>query len=42
MTMVAIVYLLVTLRARKFTPMRLAFAGLFYLVFALGLVPILT
>jgi cation:H+ antiporter len=42
MTMVAIVYLLATLRARKFTPARLAFAGAFYLLFAAGLIPILT
>jgi cation:H+ antiporter len=41
MTMIAIVYLLATLRARKFTAIRLAFAGVFYLIFALGLIPIL-
>ncbi|MDL4775379.1 MULTISPECIES: sodium:calcium antiporter [Thermomonosporaceae] len=41
MTMVAIVYLLATMRAHRLTPARLAFAGVFYLVFAAGLVPIL-
>ncbi|MFD9336177.1 sodium:calcium antiporter [Streptomyces sp. NPDC060028] len=40
-TMAAIVYLLLTMRAHKLTPARLAVAGLFYVVFAIGLVPIL-
>ncbi|MFD9303472.1 sodium:calcium antiporter [Streptomyces sp. NPDC060048] len=40
-TMAAIVYLLLTMRAHKLTPARLAIAGLFYAVFAIGLVPIL-
>ncbi|MFC5185587.1 sodium:calcium antiporter [Actinomadura harenae] len=41
MTMVAIVYLLATLRAHKLTPVRLAWTGVLYLVFAAGLVVIL-
>nr|WP_026416525.1 sodium:calcium antiporter [Actinomadura oligospora] len=41
MTMVAIAYLLATLRAHKLTPVRLAWTGAFYLVFAAGLVVIL-
>jgi cation:H+ antiporter len=41
MTMVAIVYLLATLRAHRLTPGRLAWAGAFYIVFAIGLVPIM-
>ncbi|WP_433346276.1 sodium:calcium antiporter [Microtetraspora malaysiensis] len=41
-TMVAIVYLLATMRAHKLTPLRLGVAAGFYLVFALGLIPILT
>jgi cation:H+ antiporter len=40
-TMAAITYLLVTLRANKLTPTRLAIAALLYLVFAAGLIPIL-
>jgi cation:H+ antiporter len=40
-TMAAIVYLLLTMRAHKLTPARLAVAALFYVAFALGLVPIL-
>jgi cation:H+ antiporter len=40
-TMAAIVYLLVTMRAHKLTPARLGVAALFYVVFAIGLVPIL-
>ncbi|MEW2486635.1 sodium:calcium antiporter [Streptomyces sp. NPDC048411] len=40
-TMAAIVYLLLTMRAHKLTPARLAIAAGFYLVFAIGLVPIL-
>jgi cation:H+ antiporter len=40
-TMVAIVYLLALMRARKLTPGRLTWAAAFYLVFAVGLVPIL-
>nr|WP_237417983.1 hypothetical protein [Actinomadura rayongensis] len=41
-TAAAIVYLLATLRAHRLTPARLAVAGLFYVVFAAGLVPILS
>ncbi len=41
-TMVAIVYLLALMAAHRLTPARLAYAGAFYLVFALGLVPILS
>ncbi|MEV5569750.1 sodium:calcium antiporter [Spirillospora sp. NPDC052269] len=41
MTMVAIVYLLATMRAHKLTPVRLAWTGVLYLVFAAGLVVIL-
>ncbi|MEU6744993.1 sodium:calcium antiporter [Spirillospora sp. NPDC046719] len=41
-TMVAIVYLLATMRAHRLTPARLAFAGVFYLIFAGGLVFILS
>jgi cation:H+ antiporter len=41
-TMAAITYLLVTLRANKLTPTRLAAAALLYVVFAVGLIPILT
>ncbi|MFG1808038.1 sodium:calcium antiporter [Streptomyces sp. NPDC049040] len=41
-TMAAIVYLLLTMRAHRLTPGRLALAGGFYLVFALGLIPILS
>ena len=41
-TMAAITYLLVTMRANKLTPTRLALAALFYLVFAAGLIPVLT
>ncbi|MFF5564678.1 sodium:calcium antiporter [Streptomyces sp. NPDC012623] len=40
-TMAAIIYLLLTMRARRLTPARLAVAGLFYVVFAAGLVPLL-
>ncbi len=40
-TMAAITYLLVTMRANKLTPTRLAMAALLYLIFAAGLVPIL-
>lgn len=40
-TMAAITYLLVTMRANKLTPARLAKAALFYLIFAAGLIPIL-
>ncbi len=42
MTMAAIVYLLVTIRAGRLTPARLAWAGAFYVIFAIGLVPILS
>ncbi|MEU0033427.1 sodium:calcium antiporter [Streptomyces sp. NPDC006333] len=41
-TMAAIVYLLLTMRARRLTPARLATAAGFYVVFALGLIPILS
>lgn len=41
-TMIAIGYLLCTLRTHKLTPARLAVAALLYLVFATGLGPILT
>jgi cation:H+ antiporter len=41
-TMVAIVYLLTSMRAHRLTPGRLAWAGALYLVFAVGLVPILS
>jgi cation:H+ antiporter len=41
-TIAAITYLLVTMRANKLTPTRLALAALFYLVFAAGLIPVLT
>jgi len=40
-TMAAITYLLVTMRANKLTPRRLAKAALLYLIFAAGLIPIL-
>jgi cation:H+ antiporter len=40
-TMAAITYLLVTMRANKLTPTRLALAALLYLAFAAGLIPIL-
>lgn len=40
-TMAAIVYLLLTMRAHKLTPARLAVAAGFYGIFAIGLVPIL-
>ncbi|MFD7289711.1 sodium:calcium antiporter [Streptomyces sp. NPDC059863] len=40
-TMAAIAYLLATMRAHRLTPARLAVAAGFYVVFALGLVPIL-
>lgn len=41
-TMVAIVYLLATLRARRFTPARLAVTGLLYIAFGTALVPMVT
>ncbi|MFJ5519467.1 sodium:calcium antiporter [Streptomyces griseoluteus] len=41
-TMAAIVYLLLTMRAHKLTPARLSVAAGFYVLFALGLIPILT
>jgi cation:H+ antiporter len=40
-TMAAIVYLLLTMRAHKLTPTRLAVVAAFYVAFAIGLVPIL-
>jgi cation:H+ antiporter len=39
--MAAIGYLLFMLRANKLTPTRLAAAALLYVVFAVGLIPIL-
>ncbi|GLW99105.1 hypothetical protein [Microtetraspora sp. NBRC 16547] len=41
-TMAAIVYLLANMRAHRLTPLRLGMAAGFYLVFAIGLIPILT
>ncbi|WP_030183245.1 sodium:calcium antiporter [Streptomyces sp. NRRL S-813] len=41
-TMAAIVYLLLTMRAHKLTPARLAVSAGFYVLFALGLIPILS
>jgi cation:H+ antiporter len=41
-TMAAIAYLLATMRANKLTPTRLAISALLYLIFAAGLIPILT
>ncbi|MFE2698975.1 sodium:calcium antiporter [Streptomyces mirabilis] len=41
-TIVAIVYLLLTMRAHKLTPARLTVAAGFYVLFALGLIPILS
>lgn len=41
-TMAAIVYLLLTMRAHKLTPARLTAAAGFYVLFALGLIPILS
>ncbi|ATZ28998.1 sodium:calcium antiporter [Streptomyces lavendulae] len=41
-TMAAITYLLLTMRAHRLTPARLAVAGAFYVVFAIGLVPLLS
>lgn len=41
-TMAAIVYLLLTMRAHRLTPVRLAVAAGFYVVFALGLILILS
>jgi cation:H+ antiporter len=40
-TMIAVGYLLITMRAHKLTPLRLALAGLLYAAFAAGLVVIL-
>jgi cation:H+ antiporter len=40
-TMAAVIYLLASMRARQLTPGRLALAAAFYLVFAIGLIPIL-
>ncbi|MFF8882684.1 hypothetical protein [Streptomyces flaveolus] len=37
----AIVYLLLTMRAHKLTPARLSVAAGFYVLFSLGLIPIL-
>jgi cation:H+ antiporter len=41
-TMAAIAYLLATIRNQKLTPTRLGLSGLLYLVFAVGLVAVLT
>lgn len=41
-TMAAITYLLGTMRANSLTPKRLAMSAVFYLIFAAGLIPILT
>jgi cation:H+ antiporter len=41
-TMAAIIYLLLTMRAHKLTPARLTVAAGFYAVFAIGLIPILS
>ncbi len=41
-TMAAVVYLLASMRARQLTPVRLGLAAGFYLVFAIGLIPILS
>ncbi|MFE7487784.1 sodium:calcium antiporter [Kitasatospora sp. NPDC057541] len=41
-TMAAIVYLLLTMRAHRLTPARLTVAAGFYAVFAIGLIPMLT
>lgn len=40
-TMAAIAYLLILMQAHKLTPKRLAFTAVFYVIFAVGLVPIL-
>jgi cation:H+ antiporter len=40
-TMAAIVYLLATMRAQRLTPARLTLTAAFYVLFALGLIPIL-
>jgi cation:H+ antiporter len=40
-TMAAIGYLLASMRAGRLTPIRLSLAAVFYLVFAIGLIPIL-
>lgn len=41
-TMAAIVYLLATMRTGKLSPARLSFAAVFYLVFAIGLIPLIS
>ena len=41
-TMAAIGYLLILLRARRFNARTLSFAALFYLAFAAALIPVLT
>ncbi len=41
-TIAAITYLLATMRANKLTPTRLAISALLYLIFAAGLIPILS
>ena len=41
-TMAAILYLLETMRTNKLTPKRLAMSAVLYLIFAAGLIPILT
>jgi cation:H+ antiporter len=40
--MVAIVYLLATMRSGRLSPARLTVAAGFYLVFAVGLVPLIS
>jgi cation:H+ antiporter len=40
-TMAAILYLMIALRTARLTPMRLGFVAVLYLVFAVGLIPIL-
>jgi cation:H+ antiporter len=42
MTMVAIIYLLATMRSHKLSPVRLTWVGALYGVFAMGLIPILS
>jgi cation:H+ antiporter len=41
-TMLAIIYLLATMRSGKLSPARLAWVGALYGVFAIGLIPILS
>jgi cation:H+ antiporter len=39
--MAAIGYLMIALRKARLTPIRLGFVAVFYLIFAVGLIPIL-